>query len=154
MRVIFLDFDGCLNNEAASWWQRNFSDPSTWLGTSHLGKQYTGLAYLSQDNLAALGWIFQMCDKPDDEVKVAITSTWRNYFNLEDLRGFLAPVTKPERIVGTVEKRKFSSERGHNIKWWAEEHKVTKYAVIDDILTMNTTRSPTGASLSVTMKSD
>lgn len=122
MRVIFLDFDGVLNNEGHSYWMDKFSNIESAI-------QYK---ILDNVNLSNLSWVIEACDSKEDPIKIAITSTWQHYFSIEELRDILKEFIDPSKVIDVVKQCKLSSQRGHDITYWLENNKVSKYAVIDD----------------------
>jgi hypothetical protein len=138
MKVIFLDFDGVLNNETT------FSTHKTKLGSfifKKLGveKPNMGLDLYNMTNLK----IF-LESNPD--VYIVISSTWRLLFTLSKLKKILRPFEIPiDRIIGETpnEARGFSlnGPREVEIKKYLEKYNkskigklnpIDKFAILDD----------------------
>jgi len=122
MRVIFLDFDGVLNNVGHWIWMDKYSN-------IHRDRQNQTLDHV---NLTNLGWIIRACNTSADPINVIISSTWGNLFSLDALKDFLHPYVNRKYVIG-VTPRKFSgTTRGHEISMAIEKWDVGKHAILDD----------------------
>jgi hypothetical protein len=70
------------------------------------------------------------------EAEIVISSTWRKYYTIEELRDEFVNVgfKYPEKIVGYTpnlfhDRTKY---RGHEIQQYCEEHNIENYVIIDD----------------------
>lgn len=115
MVVIFLDIDGVLRtHESDLWWSHELDKP---IPPFHK-------RLFSKESIENLNYIIALTG-----AKVVITSTWRIYYTLEELkkvfreRGFIG------QIIGTTE---ILENRGDEIIDWLNNHKIDNYVVIDD----------------------
>lgn len=114
VKVIFLDFDGVLNS-ANRWNECAVADvkvPSTRLDPMAVNR----LRYLVSAT----------------DAKIVISSTWRHFFKLEQLGGFLHRFGLPKDCV--IGKTPRVGRRGHEIRAWLKQHGATveKYVIFDD----------------------
>lgn len=126
MKVIFLDFDGCLNSEASF---RMEMAKSKRLGVPiHVGNT------LSEVACSNLQYVLNCV--PD--LKIVISSTWRLLHSLEELKGTLASYgVDSTRVIGITPNTP-SKCRGHEIQLWLNRHpKVEDFIVMDDSYDMD-----------------
>lgn len=123
MKVIFLDFDGVLNSAASFHYEERFRDRHPELT---LGPVNQTLCNVCTSN-------FQIILDHFPEMKIVISSTWRNLFTLDWLRTHLASYgIDSGRVIDRTPGSDWG-ERGSEIKEWLDAHpEVTKYVVIDD----------------------
>lgn len=125
MKVIFLDFDGVLNSSTSFLYESNRRKVHKEQGIKGPVNQT-----LSLHCCAALQYVL---DKYP-EVKIVISSTWRELFDLEWLKAKLAEYhIDSSRVIGKTPKDYARGARGDEIQWWLNEHpEVTHYVAIDD----------------------
>jgi hypothetical protein len=123
MKVLFLDFDGVLNSAASFGYERRFRDRHPELV---LGPVNETLCNVCTAN-------FQVILDHFPQLKVVISSTWRELFDLDWLRHKLASYGIDSSRVIDRTPSSFSRYRGAEINAWLKEHpEVTRYVVIDD----------------------
>jgi len=112
VKVIFLDFDGVLNNRER-WKDHQQVDPRC-----------------STAMLDPLGvWRLKQIVSSTG-AKIVVTSTWRNIYPLEQLSGFLWKYgIERGTIIGKTPK---IGRRGHEISHWLKKHPVDNYIILDD----------------------
>jgi hypothetical protein len=126
MKVIFLDFDGVLNSSASFRLMSRKKDEGKFDGKIH-----EHLCELATNN-------FQMLLKRFPEVKVVISSTWREYYDLDWLREKLNSfAVDGSRVIDRTPKLRdriwTSVDRGVEIDDWLSKHpEVTHYVILDD----------------------
>jgi len=130
MKVIFLDFDGVLNSAAS------------FIRVSSERKKLTkeqkeGLPPVSEHLDPTCASNFQYILKHcKDDVKIVISSTWRELFSLDWLKEHLAKYgIDSSRVIDRTPSifRFGGSCRGAEINEWLNEHKeVTDFVIIDD----------------------
>jgi len=125
MKVIFLDFDGVLNSQTSFLYESDRRKKHKEQGVKGPVNET-----LSPHCCAA----FQHVLNQYPDVKIVISSTWRELFSLDWLREKLASYhIDSSRVIDRTPKDHGSGNRGYEIAWWLNEHpEVTHYAVIDD----------------------
>lgn len=138
MKVIFLDFDGVLNNQGSfiketrkrkNFAKANNTDEAT--ACSLLGQVNHSLDETNASN-------FQYILEKHPDAKIVISSTWRLHFTLEQLEEKLMSygVDAKGRIVGKTPRllRGFNSApRYSEIQEYLREHsEITNYVILDD----------------------
>jgi hypothetical protein len=115
MYVIFLDIDGVLRtHKSDQYWSNLFDEPIPTFYRRHFCKEA----------IQNLNYIIALTGS-----KIVITSSWRNYYTLNELntifreRGFMGS------IIGCTDTLE---TRGDEIIDWLNNHTVDKYVVIDD----------------------
>lgn len=124
MTVIFLDFDGVLNSATSFLYEGNRRD-------RHHEQNVKGPVNetLSLHCCAA----FQEVLYTYPEVKIVISSTWREIFDLEWLKTKLSDYHIDSSRVIDRTPSSYSGDRGIEIQQWLDNHpEVTHYAIIDD----------------------
>lgn len=128
MKVIFLDFDGVLNSSAsfmveAKKRRRLKETDLEAYNNFHVNEQ---LCHVCTSN-------FQYILDKTEDVKIVISSSWRNHFSMEELKAKLdSYFIDSSRIIGKTPTH-FRRYRGHEIAEWLEDHpEVTDYVIIDD----------------------
>ena len=121
MRLLFVDFDGCLSSVASMIYnnRRNLaglSDTPT---------------HESFDPIACSNLQYILEELPD--VQVVVSSTWRKYKTLAALQNiFKENNLLPERMIGTTPVSG-DGYRGDEIESYLKDHlEVTKFVIIDD----------------------
>jgi hypothetical protein len=125
MKVIFLDFDGVLNNnqntatnKASPKW--SYKHPFIWIEKSMCEQ---------------LNSVF---DDPDlAAVKIVVSSTWRLSFTVEELREILNEQVPGlgNRVIDVTKdlRMRDSRDRGFEVMDWLARHpEVEKHAIVDD----------------------
>lgn len=120
MTVIFLDFDGVLNN------------PGTW------GLRPLETEAVDADKVALLSDLVEKLD-----AQIVVSSTWRYSFTVEQFQQMLAAkgLLKPERVIDVTPMPMRDEYRGVDIKAWLKEHDTAEYtghapiafAILDDM---------------------
>lgn len=125
MKVIFLDFDGVLNNEGSFIYEARRR--KEW-------KEQGVKGSISQtfDNVNASNLQLVLDTYP--EVKIVISSTWRLMFSVEELQGKFAEYhIDHTRIIGATSEDRLTGSRGLEIKRYLEKHpEIKQYVIIDD----------------------
>lgn len=124
MKVIFLDIDGVLNSAASFNSESRFRDRHPEMAI--VGPINETMCRVCTANFQEILFHFP-------EVKVVISSTWRNLFTLDWLKQKLESYgIDGSRVIGKTEGDDFG-ERGSEIKQWLDEHpEVKTYVVLDD----------------------
>jgi hypothetical protein len=124
--LLFLDFDGVLNN--TGWFERQHAkweaDPAAALRTRRNEKDD-----LDPDNMAQLTVLARRVPP----LQVVVSSSWRCGRSLADLRDYLAPAFTRNRVIG-VTPRLESRLRHEEITHWLKEHQAeaARYLAFDD----------------------
>lgn len=119
MKVIFLDFDGVLNN-----WETKRKAPE-WAAKKH------PYIWIEKELVEKIGDLVEKTS-----AKIVVSSTWRNSYNVEELNRILSD--EDPRLVDTVISKTIyigdhAAVRGKEIQQWLHEHpEVTSYVVLDD----------------------
>jgi hypothetical protein len=124
MKVIFLDFDGVLNSETSFLYEKNRRTKLKEQGVKgHVNET------LSLHCAAAFQWVLDCY--PD--VKVVLSTTWRNLFTMDWLKAKLEEYhIDSSRIIGKTPIDP-GGNRGLEINTWLTANpEVTHYAIIDD----------------------
>lgn len=126
MKVIFLDFDGVLNS-AGSFLLEDRIRKDNVRRQGVKGRVNETLCHVCTSNFQSVLDIY-----PD--VKIVISSTWRELHDLDWLKEKLASYhIDSSRVIDKTPKDHLSGNRGQEIQWWLEKHpEVTQYIVIDD----------------------
>ncbi len=109
VKIIFLDFDGVLINQAA-------------LRTRRLDPQRRPAA--DPIAVAALNRIVQATG-----AEIVVTSTWREEYSPEELRELLTRWDVTGAVVGQTP---LAGTRGEEIQAWLEAHAVERFVILDD----------------------
>lgn len=125
MKVIFLDFDGVLNNQGSFLWETRRR--KEWKIQGVGGSVSETLCHVNASN-------FQMILDTYPEVKIVVSSTWRLHFDVPQLQGFFGQYRMdPSRIIGCTPQDRLAGNRGHEIQWYLDKHpEITHYIIIDD----------------------
>lgn len=95
-KILFLDFDGVLNNK--DWYVKQAAAMKR-KGQRHaLDNPYNPVDDLDPENLRQLAEIARRV--PD--MKVVVSSSWRRGRTMAELREYLRPAFEPERVVGAT----------------------------------------------------
>lgn len=121
MRIIFCDFDGCLNSVGSM----IYNNRLMLLGLSNT-PTHEAFDPIASSNL-------QYVLEELSDVQVVVSSTWRLYKTLAALQEiFKTNNLLPERMIGTTPKSE-SGYRGLEIEMYLKEHtEVTQFVIIDD----------------------
>lgn len=124
MKVIFLDFDGVLNNQGSFLFETRRRRDQKIQGLK--GVQHT-LCHVNASN-------FQHILDTYKEVKVVVSSTWRLLHDVPELQGIFAEyLIDHTRIIGCTGVDKVGNDRGVEIQNYLDKHpEITHYIVIDD----------------------
>lgn len=127
MKVIFLDFDGVLNNNEVlddayqlAMHLRASGEPNDYIRVAH--------DYAMVDRVL-VGRVQEICECTG--AVVVISSTWRILNTLVELREILATKGLKAEVIG-VTPRKMSGYRGEEIGIWLNEHPEVEFFVILD----------------------
>lgn len=119
MKILFLDIDGVLNSEQSSlmYWRQN--------GKECLFVNENHFCLVSCSNLLS---IIEEC--PD--VRIVISSSWRVYHTLDEIRGFFEKFgLDPKLVIG--ETPDSSQARGLEIQQWLDENApIEDFIIVDD----------------------
>lgn len=126
MKVLFLDFDGVLNSAASFVMEDRKRKGQRKKVKQDLGPINETLCHVCTSN-------FQLILEHFPELKIVISSTWRELFQLEWLQNKLQSYgIDSSRVIGKTPV-KYSGVRGQEISLWLEEHpEVTKFVILDD----------------------
>lgn len=105
-QILFLDIDGVMNSEQSIHY---YSGDDKFCPIAH-------------HNLK----IF--CKEMPD-LKIVISSSWRQFYSLDELKKMFYPDIA-ERIISTTEA--FSNIRGHEIAKWLKDNPTESFAILDD----------------------
>lgn len=121
MKILFLDFDGVLNHV-------------DWLSTAD---HAWGSMQLDPSRVALVQAIVDRTD-----AKIVISSTWRLYHKLDELRTFLAERGFRGEVIDRTPDlyhQKHDRVRGDEIQDWLDRHpEVESYVILDDDSDMST----------------
>jgi len=115
-KIIFLDIDGVLNYDKFLINRKKYNG---------LNKMRFYRSYLC---ISKIKLVNRVCDKTGS--KIVISSTWKNGLTLNRLQRLFRIVGSTFEIIDTTPNMK--GIRGHEIDAWLADHKVDKYAIIDD----------------------
>ena len=134
MKVIFLDFDGVLNSSASFLMESRYKKKLK-RTNPRKSKEYRVNETFSEVCASNFQYILDKC--PD--VKVVISSTWRELFPMEWLKEKLEEYgIDSSRVIGKTPRASSgrlsqSAPRGDDISEWLAEHpEVTDYVILDD----------------------
>ena len=125
MKVIFLDFDGVLNSQGSFVYEDNRRKKHKEQGVK--GPVNETLCNVCTANFQAL-----LDQYPD--VKVVLSTTWRNLYTMDWLKEKLESYhISSNRVIDKTPVIGLGEERGLEIKTWLDAHpEVTQYIVLDD----------------------
>lgn len=124
MKVIFLDFDGVLNSNASFLYEKRRRNE--WKEQGVKGPINQTLCHICASN-------FQIVLDQYPDVKVVISSTWREMFDLDWLKEKLASYHIDSSRVIDKTPKDWGQNRGLEIQEWLGNHpEVTHYIIIDD----------------------
>lgn len=126
MKVIFLDFDGVLNSAASFVLEDRKREGLSKKDKDKIGPICQTLCHVCTSN-------FQLILDHFPEMKVVISSTWREIFDLEWLKKKLQSYGIDSSRVIDKTPVAFGGIRGQEIAMWLEKHPEVKvFAIIDD----------------------
>lgn len=126
MKVIFLDFDGVLNSRASFIMENRRRQGLSKKKKEELGPINESLCHVCCSN-------FQLILEHFPEVKIVISSTWRELFDLEWLKAKLSSYGIDSSRVIDRTPGSFGRSRGFEINSWLEDHpEVKTYLILDD----------------------
>lgn len=115
MDIIFLDIDGVLRNTKSDiWWSEKLKQP---IPTNLFERRF------SLESVSIINQITRLTKS-----KIVITSTWRTYYNLEELKKQLLS----RGLINVIDVTPILENRGIEIQYWLDTNKVNNYVVIDD----------------------
>jgi hypothetical protein len=128
MKIIFLDFDGCLNSEASFLCEKRRK-------VLHIADT---LSVVACSNL-------QYILDQDADVQLVISSSWRKIHTMQELKNILNSYgVNPSRVLDKTPAI-FSNDRAHEITLWLAEHpNVTKFVILDDDADVLNVKDPRG----------
>lgn len=131
MKVLFLDFDGVLNNAGSFLYEHNRRKRDEKRSKQPGEKGIPGQVNETFCNVNAAN-LQMVLDKYKD-LKIVISSTWRTMFTLEWLKAKLEEYhIDSTNVIDKTPDRK-DGERGLEIKQWLDQHpEVTHYIIVDD----------------------
>lgn len=122
MKIIFLDFDGVLNND--KWIHAVFADK----------KKYISYSERQQDELDPSRVKLISDFAKDVGASIVVSSSWRITHTLEELQTFLYTAGL-DRSVNVIDRtpRDYRGYRGAEVKAWLKDHpEVTHHVIFDD----------------------
>jgi HAD domain in Swiss Army Knife RNA repair proteins len=124
MKVIFLDFDGVLNSQGSFLYESNRRK-------KFKEQNVKGAVNETLCNVCTANFQYVLDKYP--EVKIVISSTWRELFPIDWLKLKLESYgIDSSRVIGVTPKSEWG-DRGMEIKEWLEAHpNVSHYVAIDD----------------------
>lgn len=126
MKVIFLDFDGVLNSAASFVMEERKREGLSKKDKEKLGPTIQSLCHVCTSN-------FQLILEHYPELKVVISSTWRELFDMDWLKAKLQSYGIDSSRVIDKTPVLFGDIRGQEIAAWLADHpEVTKFVIIDD----------------------
>ena len=125
MKVIFLDFDGVLNSQGSFIYESNRRK-------KHKEQGVKGQVNETLCNVNTANFQYVLDQYP--EVKIVISSTWREIHELDWLRAKLESYhVDGSRVIDRTPKDYKDANRGLEIQQWLDLHpEVTHYVIIDD----------------------
>ena len=115
MNIIFLDIDGVMRTHNSDLnWSRELNQP--------VPNPFKRL--FSKDAMENLNYLVTLTG-----AKVVITSTWRMYYTLTELKNLFRERGFIGQIIGTTS---VGDTRGEEIVQWLNEHRIDNFVVIDD----------------------
>lgn len=131
MQVLFLDFDGVLNSKQHVLAVKDVPVPGA--DTLSDADLFTMKRETNANNMWVLGYILKQL--PD--LKIVISSSWRNFFDLEQFKEIFKVYKLDETRIIDKTPKKMSSDRQHEIRMWLNEfeeinHKVPDWVALDD----------------------
>ena len=131
--VLFLDFDGCLHNSNV------VMKPCSQADALNLSAEER--RFVTKNNYLVTGEnLFEHCDRlavalePFPEVRIVISSTWRQHFSIDALKDFLPPALA-ECVIGVTPiffSRDGAYQRMREIGSFLEENGYPQWIAIDD----------------------
>jgi hypothetical protein len=126
MRILFLDFDGVLNNQGSFIYETRRRDE--WEDPTATGPVNESLCPICCSNLI---YILEHVT----DVKIVISSTWRELFSLDWLKEKLQSYHIDSSLVIDVTPQTVSGHRNREVHMWLDSHpEVTEYVIVDDNL--------------------
>jgi hypothetical protein len=125
MKIIFLDIDGVMNcAKYAKYLYRS----------GHPGLR---MRRFPPTAIRALNWLLE-----DESIKIVISSTWRKYWDIEDLRKHFEKqgASTSNRIIGYTPVF-YNKPRGDEIEAWINSHSVSNFVILDDDSDMGNVKS-------------
>jgi hypothetical protein len=136
MKIIMLDFDGCLNSKQHILAMGDFKNPGA--NTLSDADLFTMKRETNANNMWCLGFILDQL--PD--LKIVISSAWRLHYEIEQFKE-LFKIYKLDglRIIGKTP-RVFSNDRRHEIHMYLDDyeelhHKKPDWVAVDDHVIFN-----------------
>lgn len=131
MNILFLDFDGVLNSKQHFLMIKNLSTPPA--DTLNDADLFSMKRNVNANNMWALKYILD--NIPD--LKIVISSAWRNYYELEQFKELFKLFGLDESRIISKTPKKFSSERCHEVRMWLDDyielhHKQVDFLAVDD----------------------
>jgi hypothetical protein len=115
MNIIFLDIDGVMRTyESDCYWSQKLGEPIPDMYKRHF----------SPDALENLNYITLLTGS-----KIVITSTWRLFYTLTELKSLFRERGFRGDIIGVTG---VCDTRGEEIVEWLNEHRIDNFVVIDD----------------------
>lgn len=116
MKVILLDFDGVINSEASFRYEQKRK-------VLHIADTLSAIACCN----------LQYVLEQDASVKIVISSAWRKFHTMQELKNILGSYgIDPNRVIDKTPSV-FSADRAHEINLWLEENPhVTLAVILDD----------------------
>lgn len=120
MKVIFLDFDGVLNND--KWIHQVYANRN----------QYISFAEREQAEINPEKVLMINNFAKEFDAQIVVSSSWRITHSLDELNVFLT-IAGLERKAIDITPRDYRGYRGAEVKAWLKEHpEVTHHVIFDD----------------------
>lgn len=127
MKVIFLDFDGVLNSQASFVMEDRKRKALRKKNSKKI------LEPINQTLCHVCTSNFQLVLDHFPEVKIVISSTWRELFNMDWLKEKLQSYGIDSSRVIDKTGVSYAGYRGHEINTWLDEHpETTEFVIVDD----------------------
>ncbi len=127
MKVIFLDFDGVINNSS-------IVDDFIYYPLKNKDGSESNLIF-SAENIYAIKKLFHFVIKED--IKIILSTSWRNSFEVnlvdEAFKKFLGCYYEQKIIIGVTPIDKQYKTRGQEVEGYLEGKNISDYIIIDDI---------------------
>lgn len=135
MKILFLDMDGVMNNDA---WDEHVRENRSRFSMSPDLMKKSASTDIDPVNIQNLKFIL----KRDKEIRIVISSSWRNHLTLPQLQWiFKKHGIMPEKIIGMTDRPRVCDpadviyedrDRGELCVKWAQENNVTSFVCVDD----------------------
>lgn len=136
MKILFLDFDGVLNDQA--FYEHVKAFPSKYSGHAKDRAKRAASVHINPYNAQNLNYIL----KTDPEVRIVVSSTWRKLFTLSEIQWILKKHgIMPTKVIGITDipgpgvyegSGLQDLQRGDLCLKWAKENNIESFVCVDD----------------------